>query len=294
MAGPLLKAALVLAATAVPVAASAVSGGAPGPEWEEVARCGGFLEAPTRLPSGDLGVSDPLNGKLLRIDAQGRCHVLLESTDLPNGQALDAEGNLIVARRGGLMKVDPATGQVTPLVGHYGGQPLDIANDLALDRHGGIYFTVPGRSNVLRPDGRVFYLPAGSREPELVAGGLAFPNGVAVAPDGNSIRVAEFAAKRILWIPTRHSTRQFNVPHVFAHTVGGVGPDGLTFDDRGILYAANIEAGTISRWTPEGAALPDLKLPARAGLLVTNVLVEDGWLYATEAGQGVVWRRRVD
>lgn len=291
MAGTLLKATLVLAAAGIPVAASAASGAA---QWQEIARCGGFLEAPVRLPSGDLGVSDPLNGKLLRIDAEGRCHEILRSNDLPNGQTLDAQGNLIVARRGGLMKVDPQTGQVTPLVERFAGEPIDIANDLALDRHGGIYFTVPGRSNILRPDGRVFYLPAGSREPELVASGLAFPNGVAVAPDGNSIRVAEFAAKRILWLPTRHSTRQFNVPHVFAHTVGGVGPDGLTFDDRGLLYAANIEAGTISRWSTEGAPLPDFKLPKRAGLLVTNVLVENGWLYATEAGQGVVWRRRID
>lgn len=291
MARILLKAALVLAATGIPVAASAASGAT---QWQEFARCGGFLEAPVRLPSGDLGVSDPLNGKLLRIDAEGRCHEILRSSDLPNGQTLDAQGNLIVARRGGLMKVDPQTGQVTPLVERFAGEPLDIANDLALDRHGGIYFTVPGRSNILRPNGRVFYLPAGSREPELVAGGLAFPNGVAVAPDGNSIRVAEFAAKRILWLPTRHSTRLFNVPHIFAHTVGGVGPDGLTFDDRGVLYAANIEAGTISRWSAEGAPLPDLKLPKRAGLLVTNVLVENNWLYATEAGQGVVWRRRLD
>lgn len=287
----LLKAAFMLAATGIPVAASVASGSA---QWQEVARCGGFLEAPVRLPSGDLGVSDPLNGKLLRIDAQGRCHIIRQSNDLPNGQSLDAEGNLIVARRGGLMKVDPQTGKTSPMVEQFGGERLDIANDLALDQYGGIYFTVPGRSNIQQPDGRVFYLPVGASEPELVASGLAFPNGIAVAPDGNSIRVAEFAAKRILWFPTRHSTRKFNVPHVFAYTMGGVGPDGLTFDDEGVLYAANIEAGTISRWNGEGTPLPDLKLPEHAGLLVTNVLVENGWLYATEAAQGVVWRRRLN
>ena len=286
----MLKQMLLLAATGLPVAASAVSTESRRERWEEVARCGGFLEAPTRLPSGDLGVSDPLNGRILRIDSKGICHVILRSSDLPNGQLVDAEGNLVVARRGGLMKVNPTTGEVTALVEQFESQPLDIANDLALDQHGGVYFTVPGQSNIMRQDGRVFYLPAGAREPEIVAGGLAFPNGIAVAPDGNSIRVAEFAAKRILSIPTRHSTRQFNVPHVFAHTVGGVGPDGLTFDENGTLYAANIEAGTISRWTLEGASLTDLKLPPEAGLLVTNVLVEGNWLYATEAQQGVVWR----
>lgn len=289
----LLRQVVLLAAAGFPVVASA----APAErqqDWLLVARCGGFLEAPTRLPSGDLAVSDPVGGRLLRIDAQGQCHELLRSADLPNGQAIDADGQLVVARRGGLMRVDPGTGQMTALVEQFEGDPLDIANDLSIDRYGGIYFTVPGRSNLLRQDGRVFYLPAGAREPELVASGLAFPNGVAVAPDGNSIRVAEFAAKRILSIPTRHSTRQFNVPHVFAHTVGGVGPDGLTFDDEGILYAANIEAGTISRWTAEGAPLPDLKLPPEAGLLVTNALVEGEWLYVTEAQQGAVWRLALD
>jgi gluconolactonase len=279
---------MALAATQLAVAASARA-----PDWHAVARCGGFLEAPTRLPSGELAVSDPVGGRILRIDAAGQCHPLVQGADLPNGQTLDALGRLVVARRGGLMVVDPASGRTTPLVERFAGQPLGIANDLAVDRHGGIYFTVPGSSSLLQPDGRVFYLPAQGLEPELVAGGLAFPNGIAVAPDGNSIRVAEFAAKRILSIPTRHSTRQFNVAHVFAHTQGGVGPDGITFDDDGILYAANIEAGTISRWTPEGRALADLRLPGGGGLLVTNVLVEGRWLFVTEAAQGVVWRIRL-
>ncbi|HMT45923.1 MAG: hypothetical protein RL702_475 [Pseudomonadota bacterium] len=278
--------ALVLAA--LPAGASA------GPrKWEAAARCGGFLESPVRLPSGDLAVSDPLNGRLLRIDAKGQCSPIVEGADLPNGQTLDARGRLVVARRGGLMVVDPATGAMTTLVDRFAGQPLDIANDLAFDSHGGIYFTVPGASSLLRQDGRVFYLPAGAREPELVAQGLAFPNGVAVAPDGDSIRVAEFAAKRILYIPTRHSKRRFNVPHVFAHTIGGVGPDGLTYGPDGTLYAANIEAGTISRWTPEGQPLADLRLPKEAGPLVTNLLVEGKVLYATEAAEGVVWRTRL-
>ena len=264
----------------------------PGP-WEVVARCGGFLEAPTRLPSGKLAVSDPVGGRILSIDDSGTCHPILEGGDLPNGQALDAAGRLVVARRGGLMLVDPVAGSTAPLVERFEGQPLDIANDLSIDRHGGIYFTVPGASSLLRPDGRVFYLPAGASEPELIAGGLAFPNGIAVAPDGDSIRVAEFGAKRILYIPTRHSRRRFNVAHVFAHTQGGVGPDGLAFGADGTLYAANIEAGTISRWTPQGAPMPDLRLPAKAGRLVTNILVEAQWLYATEADQGVVWRIRL-
>lgn len=285
----LLSLVLALAAAGFPVAAFAVLEEA-GSGWERLAHCGGFLEGPVRLPSGDLAVSDPLGGRLLRIDPEGQCNVLLQSPDLPNGQAVTEEGHLIVARRGGLMRVDPASGDVTALVTHFAGEPFGVANDLAIDQHGGIYFTVPGQSSYLRQDGRVFYLPAGASEPELVAEGLAFPNGVAVAPDGNSIRVAEFAAKRILWLPTRHSTRRFNVPHVFAHTVGGVGPDGLGFDDKGVLYAANIEAGTIARWNPVGAPLPDLKLPLVAGKLVTNVLIEDGWLIVTEAERGEVWR----
>jgi sugar lactone lactonase YvrE len=72
-----------------------------------------------------------------------------------------------------------------------------------------------------------------------------------------------------------------------------VGPDGLTYGPDGTLYAANIEAGTISRWTPEGQPLADLRLPKEAGPLVTNLLVEGKVLYATEAAEGVVWRTRL-
>lgn len=290
-----LAAAIALTLAAAPPTPAA-DRAAPPPasdRWEVVARCGGFLEAPTRLRSGELSVSDPVGGRIFRIDDRGVCHAIIEGNDLPNGQALDAKGRLIVANRSGLMIVDPVTGSTQSLVERFAGEPLAMANDLSIDRYGGIYFTVPGGSSLLRPDGRVFYLPLGSREPELVAEGLAFPNGIAVAPDGNTILVAEFAAKRILSIPTRHSRRQFNVAHVFAHSHGGVGPDGLAFGDDGTLYAADIEAGTISRWSPQGQALPDLQLPAEAGLLVTNILVEKQWLYATEASQGILWRTRI-
>lgn len=262
-------------------------------QWRQQARCGGFLEAPTRLPNGDLAVSDPLGGRIFRVDAKGACRAIVTGLDLPNGLALRQDGQLVVAIRGGLMLVDPSNGRTSMLVDQYDGQKLGIANDLAIDSHGGIYFTVPGRSSLLQPDGRVFYLPSGKREAELIADGLAFPNGIAVAPDGDSIRIAEFAAKRVLSVPTRHSKRQFNVAHVFAHTQGGVGPDGLSFGPDGVLYAANIEAGTISRWTPEGRLLADFRLPKGAGLLVTNVLIERDWLYATEASQGAVWKLRL-
>jgi gluconolactonase len=85
----------------------------------------------------------------------------------------------------------------------------------------------------------------------LVADKLAFPNGIAMAADGVSIFVSEFAAKRILSIPAMGVKGPFAVAHVFAQTDGGVGVDGMIVDPEGRLLAANMGARELlvyARW----------------------------------------------
>lgn len=89
---------------------------------------------------------------------------------------------------------------------------------------GGAYFTDPGQSNFLNRNGRVFYLPPKGKcsDIKFIADGLAYPNGIAVAPGGQSVYVAEFAAKRIVSVPAFDQTGPKAIPYIVANLEGGI------------------------------------------------------------------------
>lgn len=82
----------------------------------------------------------------------------------------------------------------------YKNKRLSGVNDLVFDNDGGLYFTEPYGSDVLNPVGRVFYLPPGGNNAtlELVSGGMAFPNGIALAPGDNNLYITE-SSQGVIW-----------------------------------------------------------------------------------------------
>jgi gluconolactonase len=63
-------------------------------------------------------------------------------------------------------------------------------NDLIVDSKGGIYFTDPGPRPVVpgRPT-YLYYLPSGARQPILLDGNIARPNGLTLTGDGKTLIV---------------------------------------------------------------------------------------------------------
>jgi gluconolactonase len=121
---------------------------------------------------------------------------------------------------------------------------------------------------------------------------MAFPNGIALSHDGAKIYVAEYAAKRILSIPSLTSTVPNDLPYVLAATLsGGAGrPDGLTTDAQGNIYAASMDAGEVAVFDSYGRSLGAIGLPPEAGRKVTNVGFSNGFLYITEGDKSQMWR----
>lgn len=259
---------------------------------ERFATCGGFLEGATFDRSGTLWAVDLTSGNVLRIDDRGQCQVQAATGGEPNGAKFHRDGRLFIAdKRLGIVAYDPAEKRMTTIVDTYRAERLRGANDLVFDADGGLYFTEPYGSNALDPDGRVFYLPPGENAAlTLAADGFAFPNGIALTPDGNNVVVGDFATKRLLSIPAVGSANAFDVPHVIAHTEGGIGPDGLALDAVGNLYAAIFQGREVRVIGADRFPYGSIVLPEDAGTFVTNVAFHDGWLYITEASQGVVWR----
>lgn len=260
---------------------------------EKYAHCGGFLEGATVDRDNQLWVVDLLSGRVMQVNADGTCTTRANTGGQPNGAKFGPDGQLWIADKLlGLLRIDPKSGVVTPVVSSYRAEKLRGLNDIAFDKAGGVYFTEPYGSNALKPDGRLFYLPPGpTSKLQVVAANLAFPNGVVVSRDGNTLLVGEYALKRITSLPVPNTPNDFDTTYVWATTSGGVGPDGLMLLADGTLLAANFDAGEVLAFDANGRALGSIAVPA--GPRVTNLAVRDDWLYVTEGASGDVWRVRL-
>ena len=156
------------------------------------------------------GVAD---GRILRLAPDNRLlEVLADTGGRPLGLEWLPDGGLLVcdARRG-LLRVDLATGVVTTLVSEVDGRPIGFCNNAAVAGDGTIYFSDSSRrfgvdawkADLLEHSGTGRLLRRGlAAEVTVLADGLQFANGVALAPDGSFVVVAETAAYRLskVWI----------------------------------------------------------------------------------------------
>lgn len=279
-------AAMLALVASVPALAVAGEGFCASCRFERVATCGGFLEGPSIDTAGRLRVVDYASGDVLEVKG-GKCTRVANSGGRANGSRLDAAGSLLVAdaQRGILRMGKDARFSVE--VAAEPGQPG--ANDLAFDSKGGLYFTVPGASSYLNRTGKVYYRPAGGKA-RLFRDGLAFPNGVAVSPDGKYVFVGQFSDKTILALSSADNADALKGDHVLAHTNGGIGPDGMIVDSHQHVIWANFLGRSLGVARPDWTVIGNIPLPPEAGALVTNIVEHQGAYYVTEAEKGEIWK----
>src|ERR687898_405144 len=123
---------------------------------------------------------------------------LTSGHDSPEGPAFHRDGSLYFVNwlTHSILKVTPE-GSISAWIQEYEGTPLNGANDLVFDASGVLYFSDPWRSSLENPIGG-FYRAFPDGRLEQLDTGLAFPNGVAVAPDGSAVYLAETWTNRIL------------------------------------------------------------------------------------------------
>ena len=156
------------------------------------------------------------------------------------------------------------------LATHWNGLPFNGPNDLVIDAAGGIYFSDPDYNNRRSVPEAVYYInPAGVLSRLLT--GFSRPNGVILSPDGHTFYLAAETEKRIYAFDvaadgTLSNQRLFARTDVNANGVvlPGItnGPDGLTVDAAGNVYAAVQNA--VFAWNPAGHRLFSLQ-PCAAG-----------------------------
>jgi gluconolactonase len=220
----------------------------------------GYSEGAVVDADGAVYISDVYHGIIYRIGADGVAKVWAK-TGAPNGHKILADGTHLVCdgSQHAVLHLDAAGKFLKRAASEYDGKPLRAPNDLTLDSKGGFYFTDPGGSNLQNPIGAVYYVDARGKI-HLVAGGLAFPNGIALRPDGKTLLVGESHHNRILSFDVVAPGRVGRM-RVFANLPTKEGeqianePDGICLDREGNLYVAHYGMRQVQVFSPEGKLL---------------------------------------
>src|SRR5207248_10937706 len=144
--------------------------------------------------------SDWVAGEILAADLDGRREVVARSTSFPFCFDWLPDGTMLVTSSTGLERLDEGGFLVphvdmTGLAGGWNEVIVDpranaYVNSVNFDMSHGFDFEVGSKSGIV-----AVVTPNG--EGRLVADGVAFPNGMAITPDGSTLIVAESFASRL-------------------------------------------------------------------------------------------------
>lgn len=218
----------------------------------------GFGESP-RWHEGRLWVSDWAAGRVLAVSADGSSEVMVDLGSnplcfdpLPDGRVVLADSD-----KGRLLRREP-DGTLTT-VADLTAAGSTSWNEVLATGTGDVYVneigfefgveepppgTDPGFIALARPDGHV----------RRVAVGLAFPNGMALTPDGRTLLVAESYAQRITAFDVEPDGG-LGGRRVWADLDGP--PDGISLDAEGALWVADVPGRRCSR-VREGGEVTDV------------------------------------
>jgi gluconolactonase len=266
-------------------------------EWARWNRGGreidSFLEGPCFDAAGRLYVTDIPFGRIFRVAPNGAAWDLVAEYDgWPNGMKAAPDGSLLVTDfRRGLLRVDPQTGAVSPLLETARSEGFKGLNDLCLGADGSVFFTDQGQTGLHDPTGRVYRLWP-DRRLELLLGTVPSPNGIVVAPDLSHLLVAATRANQVWRVPLQ-GDGAVTKAGVFAQLHGGPGgPDGLAWDPEGNLLVAHTGVGTV--WRLDGRAVPTLALESCAGPSTTNLVLRGAEIFVTESETGSILRASLE
>ena len=250
---------------------------------------GTFFEG-ARWRDGRWWVSDFYANRVIAIDADGRERDVM-SIEQPSGLGWLPDGSLLAVSMTGHSVCRLASDGDVSLHADLSEYSRGEANDMVVDASGIAYVgsygfdlmagEAPRETSLIRvdPDGSV----------TRAAGGLRFPNGSMITPDGGTLLVAETIAARIsaFDIAADGSLGERRLwgqiaPTPELNTLGEVlaaiefAPDGCTLDAEGCVWAADSLHQRCARLAPGGAILEEI--PSPEGLVFYGVMLggDDG------------------
>jgi gluconolactonase len=211
-------------------------------------------EGTIALPDGSVIFSETTANRTVKIDKDDNVSTFLENTNGSNGMFFDKEGRLFVTQvpfgSGGIAIIYPPAAKKT-LVDNFEGKPFGRANDLTMDKRGGVYFTDSANAQPMPPAGvplpaAFYYLPPNATKPIQMLTDVAFPNGVVLSADEKILYLNNTNGEYLIAFDVQpdgslKNRRNFAKYDKVTPNAAGVpisGADGLTMDSEGRLYAA--------------------------------------------------------
>jgi gluconolactonase len=220
-----------------------------------------FTEGPQwRQAQGDLLFSDIPANTIYRYTPGGGAPVVHRMpSGNSNGIALDGNGAVITAQHG----TRTVARDGTAIASTFEGNMLNSPNDVIVHADGTIYFTDPpyglqgGQNASALGFMGVFRLQTSGTLTAEHRGALAErPNGIGIAPDGNTLYVAD-TATGTLWRFARAADGSLMPRVALAMTAGG--GDGLAIDTAGNIFVTTV-AG-IEVFAPSGTKWGTITVP---------------------------------
>jgi len=255
-----------------------------------------FLEGPGFDRDGNLYVVELAHGRILRISPSGAFTVAAEYDGRPNGLRIRQDGAIFIAdRKNGIVRLDPASGKITPVLGQLPTGPFHGPNDLVFARNGDIYFTDQGDTGLHNPTGRLIRLNVDGSV-DVLLDNVPSPNGLALNNAETALLLAVTRGNCIWHVPLLGEKRRPGRVGVFVQLSGGPGggPDGILMDSADNLGIAHVQLGTV--WLFSALGEPLFRIRSCTGLLTTNLAYggpDRKTLYITESATGTILTARL-
>ena len=207
-----------------------------------------FTEGPAWHPQGQHFVfSDIPANTIYALDANGEVKPFKKPSGYANGNAFDAVGNLWSARHDRKLVRTDTKGITTIVLSSYDGKPFNSPNDLTIAKDGAVWFTDPPfgiqghgpqKADEEQPVRGVYRIL--DRKVALMTGKLKLPNGIAFAPDGGTLYVADTSEGSVYkFAVAKDGTLSDRTAFAKLEPKDGEAPmaDGIKVDREGNLWA---------------------------------------------------------
>lgn len=229
--------------------------------WRVLADGYGFLEAPRFDPQGWLYFTDLMAGGLYRRDPDGTIRSFLPQRDRIGGVVVNQDGSLVCGGRGGLIRFDPESGEVVPLLSEIAGRPIDSVNDIEADRRGAIYAGTIDFTAILdrgkAPEPGLFFRLAPGGPVEPIRDDVRASNGIAFSPAQDRLYHSETGVG--IWVYDLPADG--GLPENGRLLIAMEDSDGLVVDAAGALWIARWQKGQVCRCLPDGTIERTIDFP---------------------------------
>ena len=254
------------------------------------------LEYESQSLLGEGPVWDHRARRLIWVDIEGfevhfydpvtRDHGVINVGQFVGSLAVRKQGGLVLALKSGFAKLDPETGEITPIADAESHLPGNRFNDGKCDTSGRFWAgTLALDEDHGEGKGNLYCLGSDHRV-ELKIPGVWISNGLAWTQDERTMYYIDSPTQKVVAYDYDKATAGIANPHtVITVSASEMGyPDGMAIDEEGMLWIAHWDGGHVCRWNPQtGEVMAEVKVPVSRPTSCVFGGEDFGTLYITSA-----------